>query len=81
MVSHDTINELPLDPGVYLFEDTAGNIVYVGKAKSLRARVRNYFGSDDRLNIPFLLREAIAVEPLITSNEKEALLLENTLIV
>jgi excinuclease ABC subunit C len=76
----EQIADLPQDPGVYIFRDEAGTVIYVGKAKNLRARVRNYLGADDRFNIPFLMNEAITVEPLITNNEKEALLLENTLI-
>ncbi len=80
MLTLGDIASLPVDPGVYLFKDAAGVVIYVGKAKNLRARVRNYFGGDDRLNVPFLLREAASVDTLITTNEKEALLLENTLI-
>jgi excinuclease UvrABC nuclease subunit len=44
----DKAAQLPLSPGVYLYKDAAGRVIYVGKAKSLRARVRSYF-SDDRL--------------------------------
>ena len=42
------VSELPTEPGVYLYKDTHGTVIYVGKAKSLRARVRSYF-NDDRL--------------------------------
>jgi len=82
MVSHDTINELPLDPGVYLFEDAAGTIVYVGKAKSLRARVRNYYSADSLADAKTgsLMREATNVRYIVVDNEREALALENNLI-
>jgi excinuclease ABC subunit C len=82
MVSHDTINELPLDPGVYLFEDAAGTIVYVGKAKSLRARVRNYYSAESLADAKTgsLMREATNVRYIVVDNEREALALENNLI-
>ncbi|MCC6808028.1 MAG: excinuclease ABC subunit UvrC [Deltaproteobacteria bacterium] len=76
----EQIGDLPQQPGVYMFRDQQGTVLYVGKAKNLRARVRNYFGADDRFNIPFLMNEAVSVEPFLTGNEKEALLLENELI-
>jgi len=72
---------LPTSPGVYLFKSTDGEVIYVGKAKSLRARVRQYVrGGDGRAQIPFLLAQLADVEILVTSSEKEALLLEDTLI-
>lgn len=72
---------LPTTPGVYLFKDAKGTIIYVGKAKNLRARVRQYArGGDGRVQIRFLLAQLADVEVLMTSSEKEALLLENTLI-
>ena len=72
---------LPTSPGVYLFKDKTGEIIYVGKAKNLRARVRQYArGGDGRLQITFLLSQLADVEVLLTNSEKEALLLENTLI-
>ena len=72
---------LPTTPGVYLFRDKAGDVIYVGKAKNLRARVRQYArGGDGRVQIRFLLAQLADVEVLITNSEKEALLLENTLI-
>jgi excinuclease ABC subunit C len=72
---------LPTTPGVYLFKGTKGEIIYVGKAKNLRARVRQYArGGDGRAQIRFLLAQLADVEVLMTSSEKEALLLENTLI-
>jgi excinuclease ABC subunit C len=72
---------LPTSPGVYLFKSVNGEVIYVGKAKSLRARVRQYArGGDGRAQIPFLLAQLADVEILVTSSEKEALLLEDTLI-
>jgi len=72
---------LPGSPGVYLFKDGHGEVIYVGKAKSLRARVRQYVrGGDGRVQIPFLLAQLADVEVLVTTSEKEALLLEETLI-
>jgi excinuclease ABC subunit C len=75
------LGHLPTTPGVYFFKDAEGGVIYVGKAKNLRARVRQYArGGDGRVQIRFLLAQLADVEVLITSSEKEALLLENTLI-
>ena len=74
--------QLPLSPGVYLYKDAGGRVIYVGKAKSLRLRVRSYF-SDDRLadvKTGTLIAEAIDVDYILVDNEKEALALENNLI-
>lgn len=72
---------LPTSAGVYLFEDRRGRVLYVGKATNLRARVRQYLGGhDERFMVPFLLRQAVSVRVVLTNTEKEALLLENTLI-
>src|SRR6202047_3609889 len=73
---------LPLSPGVYLYKDAGGRVIYVGKAKNLRARVRSYF-SDDRLadsKTGTLISEARDVDFILVDNEKEALALENHLI-
>ncbi|MFP6664215.1 MAG: excinuclease ABC subunit UvrC [Deltaproteobacteria bacterium] len=71
----------PRGPGVYLFKGDDGRVLYVGKAKNLRLRLRSYLrGGDGRLQVPFLLRKASDVEFLVTRNEKEALILENNLI-
>lgn len=77
------LGELPTRPGCYLFHDRAGKVVYVGKAKSLRARVRSYFqegGSDARFFIPLLRRIVGDLETVVTGTEKEAAVLENELI-
>ncbi|MGE5644669.1 MAG: excinuclease ABC subunit UvrC [Acidobacteriota bacterium] len=75
-------SQLPLLPGVYLYKDAEGTVLYVGKAKNLRARVRNYF-SDERLadaKTGTLISEARDLEYILVDNEKEALALENNLI-
>jgi excinuclease ABC subunit C len=74
---------LPVQPGCYVFKDKHGAVLYVGKAKSLRSRVRSYFqdgGSDVRAFIPFLRRHAQDLETIVTATEKEAAVLENSLI-
>ncbi|MEK7341169.1 MAG: excinuclease ABC subunit UvrC, partial [Candidatus Binatota bacterium] len=77
----EKLDSLPARPGVYLMRDGSGKVIYVGKAKELRTRVRAYFRSGDgRSQIPFLLRRVEEVETLVTGNEKEALILENNLI-
>ena len=76
------VAQLPLEPGVYLYKDAAGAVIYVGKAKSLRARVRSYF-SEERLadsKTGTLVSEARDIDYIIVDNEKEALALENNLI-
>lgn len=69
-------------PGVYLMKGRDGVILYVGKAKNLRARVRQYFlpGGDGRAIIPFLVAKIESIDTIVVTSEKEALLLENTLI-
>lgn len=72
---------LPTAAGVYLFEDARGRVLYVGKAINLRARVRQYIaGQDERFMVPFLIRQARRIEVIATDTEKEALILENSLI-
>jgi excinuclease ABC subunit C len=73
--------KLPKKTGVYLFKDGRGKVLYVGKAKDLRARVRQYLlGQDSRKHVGLMLRKAQSVEVALTGTEKDALLLENTLI-
>ena len=78
----EQIQNLPTSPGVYLMKDQEGAVLYVGKAKNLRNRVRTYFGKsgDTRYSLRFLMPKVHQVETLITDTEKEALILENTLI-
>jgi excinuclease ABC subunit C len=77
------LDSLPVQSGVYLFKDKKGTVVYVGKAKSLRSRVRSYFqdsSSDARAFIPILQGTIGDLETIVTANEKEATILENTLV-
>jgi excinuclease ABC subunit C len=77
----EQVAELPAAPGVYIFRDCRKKAIYIGKANSLKVRVRQYLvGSDERMMVPFLLANAKSVESVVTQNEKEALLLENELI-
>ncbi|MCS6951688.1 MAG: excinuclease ABC subunit UvrC [Bryobacterales bacterium] len=78
----DKAAQLPAAPGVYLYKDAAGEVLYVGKAKNLRARVRSYF-SDERLadaKTGTLIAEARDIDFILVDNEKEAMALENNLI-
>jgi excinuclease ABC subunit C len=79
----DKLESLPSSPGVYLFKGEGGAVLYVGKARSLKSRVRSYFQestSDTRFFISRLSRELTDIETLVVGSEKEAALLENTLI-
>lgn len=87
MTAHDTalreqIERFPRTPGVYLMRDAKGAMVYIGKAKNLRNRVRQYFSQsgDPRYHIRLGLPSVVAIDFLATNTEKEALILENTLI-
>src|SRR5215472_13009395 len=82
MELREKVAQLPLEPGVYLYKDGGGRVIYVGKAKILRARVRSYF-SDDKLadaKTGTLISEARDIDYIIVDNEKEAMALENNLI-
>ncbi len=82
-VVRQKLDSLPAKPGCYLFLDKNGRVLYVGKAKSLRARVRSYFGAggnDTRAFIPALPRWVSDLETFVTQTEKEAAILENSLI-
>lgn len=82
MVDPEKIAHLPKSPGVYLMKGQDGTILYVGKARNLRNRVRNYFGpsTDSRYQVQFLMSRVADLEVIVTDTEKEALILENTLI-
>src|SRR3954452_9391016 len=82
MELREKAGQLPLAPGVYLYKDAGGRVIYVGKAKILRHRVRSYF-SDDKLGdikTGTLITEAVDIDYILVDNEKEALALENNLI-
>jgi len=76
------IRSIPASPGVYLYKNSEGEIIYVGKAKSLRHRVSSYFheGRIADAKTGTLLREAVDVDYIVVANNKEALALENHLI-
>ncbi len=77
------LDSLPVSPGIYIFKDRSGRLLYVGKAVNLRSRVRSYFqhsSSDQRYFIGLLEQELGDLETYITATEKEAALLENSFI-
>lgn len=75
------LERLPQAPGVYIMRDREGAMLYVGKARVLRQRVRQYFsGHDTRSFVPHLAAKVGDIETIVTANDKEALLLENNLI-
>src|ERR1022692_1232299 len=78
----DKAAQLPLAPGVYLYKDAGGAVIYVGKAKILRHRVRSYFNEDKLADVKTgsLIAEARYIDYILVDNEKEALALENNLI-
>jgi excinuclease ABC, C subunit len=79
----EVLERLPSAPGVYLMRDRRGRMLYIGKAANLRNRVRQYFqpaSGDTRDFVPLLEGVVADIETVVTGNEKEALLLENTLI-
>ncbi len=79
---HQKIRTLPTSPGVYLYKDAEGRIIYVGKANNLGSRVRSYFleGAAENAKTGTLVREAVDLDYIVVDNEKEALALENNLI-
>jgi len=78
----EKVAQLPLAPGVYLYKDDSGKVIYVGKARILRARVRSYFNDDKLADVKTgsLIAEARDIDYILVDNEKEALALENNLI-
>ncbi|HNT27041.1 MAG TPA: excinuclease ABC subunit UvrC [bacterium] len=72
---------IPPEPGVYLFLDETGAVLYVGKARNLKSRVRQYFaGHDERPLVPFLMRRVTDIRVIVVRDEREALVLERRLI-
>ena len=71
---------LPRAPGIYLFRDAGGRVLYVGKASDLRSRVRSYFSSDTRRKVGGLLRETAAIDHVVTATPLEAAVQEIRLI-
>src|ERR1700678_4346567 len=78
---HQKIRTLPTSPGVYLYKNAEGQIIYVGKAKNLRSRVRSYFLEAAALNVKTgtLLREGVDIDYVVVDSDKEPLALENNL--
>ena len=76
------IRSIPTEPGVYLYKNAEGEVIYVGKAKNLRSRVSSYFheGRWEDAKTGTLVREAVDVDYIVVANNKEALALENNLI-
>jgi excinuclease ABC subunit C len=82
MELREKVDQLPPQPGVYLFQDAGGKILYVGKARSLRSRVKSYFLESrwQDAKTGSLVREIADLDYIVVDNEKEALALENNLI-
>ncbi len=78
----EKIRTLPTQPGVYLYKNADGDVIYVGKANSLRSRVRSYLLEASQANAKTgsLMREAVDLDYILVANEHEALALENNLI-
>ena len=77
----DALETIPSSPGVYIFKDLQANVIYVGKAKNLRARVRSYFQaspSDGRALFRTIVKNTADIECIVTATEQEALVLEAT---
>ena len=79
---YEKIRTLPTQPGVYLYKNAEGEVIYVGKAKNLRSRVRSYLLAASQANAKTgtLMREAVDLDYILVANEHEALALENNLI-
>src|SRR6266571_4736495 len=86
MTLDEKLKEIPRAPGVYLHKDASGKIIYIGKAKNLRNRVRSYFQSSHAGDFSYgiktdeLVRQIVDVEFIVTDNEAEALILEASLV-
>ncbi len=78
----ERLRNVPLKPGVYIYKDSEGRVIYVGKAKSLRTRMRSYFQSQSKLHpkVRALMTRVADFDYIVTTSEVEALILENNLI-
>lgn len=77
----DQLASVPTEPGCYLWKNAQGEVIYVGKAKQLRARMRQYVNfQDSREKIPLLVAQIDSFEYVVTENEHESLVLEKNLI-
>ena len=81
-ISPEVLGRLPTDPGVYIFRDRSGEVLYVGKAKSLRPRIRSYFRSEASHSIKTreMVRRVGSLDTIVVGSEAEALILEANLI-
>jgi excinuclease ABC subunit C len=79
---YEKIRTLPTGPGVYLYKNVSGEVIYVGKARNLRSRVKSYLLAVNQANAKTgtLMREAVDLDYILVANEHEALALENNLI-
>ena len=84
VIKKEVLKSLPSSSGVYLLKDKKGRLLYIGKAKNLRIRLRSYLTQnvvkDQRPQIPYLMQEICDLDYFVTQNERDALLLENSLI-
>lgn len=81
IITPERLRALPVSPGVYLMKDNEGTVIYIGKAKSLRARVRSYFaGGDERASVEYLLQRVHSIDTLVCESERQAIVLEADLI-
>ncbi len=72
--------DLPAEPGIYFFKNSENDVIYIGKARSLRDRVRSYFGSTPDPKVHNILAETVDIDYIFTDSEKEATFLENNFI-
>lgn len=81
-ITDDFLNTVPAHPGVYIMKNASGKVLYVGKSRNLKLRVRSYYrkSGDTRNSIQFIRRNVTTIEFCLTDTEKEALILENNLI-
>jgi excinuclease ABC subunit C len=82
MIDPSRLRSVPARPGCYLFKNAGGDVLYVGKAASLRARLRSYFSSPNQqsIKVRVMLSQATDLETIVTDSEIEALILENNII-
>ena len=78
----ELVKDFPITPGVYLMKNTLDKVIYVGKAKNLRSRVRSYFtkSKDHSIKTQYLVNQIHHIEYMLTKTEVEAFLLEASLI-
>jgi len=80
MTLEETVNQLPTSAGVYQYYDKNGRLLYVGKAKNLKNRVKSYFGSNLSLRIKKMISQTVSMNYIVVNSEHDALILENSLI-